>query len=119
MKLSTDAVWRATRTPLGPGTERLTVDRSGTVHVHAWGAGAEWLVEHAPALIGELDDDSDFRPNHPLIRDLWRLPSGLRSPPSEAGFQAPVAPIPGQMGPGAGARGGRPGPGRGPAQAGP
>src|SRR5262249_56207435 len=94
MKLGTDAVWRATRTPLGPGTVRLTVDRSGTVHVHAWGAGAEWLVEHAPALIGELDDDSDFRPNHPLIRDLWRPHPGLRIPRREAVFAAAVARIP-------------------------
>lgn len=101
IQLSADAVWRTTRTPLGPGTERLDVDRSGTLHVHAWGAGAEWLVERAPALVGELDDDSDFRPHHPLIRDLWRLHAGLRIPRSEAVFEAAVASILEQMVPGA------------------
>ncbi len=101
MRLSADAVWRATRTPLGPGTERLAMDRGGLLQVHAWGAGAEWLVERAPALVGELDDDSDFRPHHPLIGDLWRLHSGLRIPRSEAVFEAAVASILEQMVPGA------------------
>src|SRR5262245_27893572 len=101
MRLSGDAVWRATRTPLGPGTERLSVDGIGMLHVEAWGAGAEWLVERAPALVGELDDDSDFQPQHPLIRDLWRLHPGLRIPRSEAVFEAAVASILEQMVPGA------------------
>ena len=101
LKLTTNAVWRATRTPLGPGTERLSLDGSGVLHVHAWGPGAEWLVERAPALVGELDDDSDFRPHHPLIRELWRLHSGLRIPRSEAVFEAAVASILEQMVPGA------------------
>src|SRR5262249_61287641 len=91
MKLGTDAVWRATRTPLGPGTVRLTVDRSGTVHVHAWGAGAEWLVAHAPGRVGGLDDDFDFRPNHPLIRDLWRRHTGVSRPLGQGGLPAAVA----------------------------
>jgi len=97
MRFSGDAVWRATRTPLGPGTERLSVDGVGMLHVEAWGAGAEWLVEHAPALVGELDDDSDFQPHHQLIRDLWRLHPGLRIPRSEAVFEAAVASILEQM----------------------
>ena len=101
MRFSGDAVWRATRTPLGPGTERLSVDGVGMLHVEAWGAGAEWLVEHAPALVGELDDDSDFQPHHQLIRDLWRLHPGLRIPRSEAVFEAAVASILEQMVPGA------------------
>src|SRR5215467_625880 len=101
MRLSADATWRATRTPLGPGTERLAVDREGTLQVQAWGPGADWLVERAPALVGELDDDSDFRPQHPLIRDLWRLYPGLRIPRSEAVFEAAVASILEQMVPGA------------------
>ena len=101
MRLPADAAWRATRTPLGPGTELLSLDRHGTLHVQAWGPGAEWLLEQAPALVGELDDDSDFQPQHPLIRELWRLHPGLRIPRSEAVFEAAVASILEQMVPGA------------------
>ena len=71
-------VWRATRTPLGPGTERLFTLPDGRLRVEAWGQGAGWLVDRAPALVGELDDDSDFRPELPLLRDLLRRHHGLR-----------------------------------------
>src|SRR5262249_19466482 len=88
-------------TPLGPATERLAVDRGDTLHIQAWGPGAEWLAEWAPALVGEHDDDSDFRPEHPLIRDLWRLHPGLRIPRSGAVFEAAMGSILEQMVPGA------------------
>ena len=101
MRLRADAALRATRTPLGPGTERLAVDRDGMLHVQAWGPGAEWLLERAHALVGELDDDSEFQPQHPLIRDLWRRHRGLRILRSEAVFEAAVASILEQMVPGA------------------
>lgn len=101
MRLRADGAWRATRTPLGAATERLTVDRDGTLHVEAWGPGASWLVERAPTLVGELDDCSDFRPEHPLIRDLWRLHRGLRIPRTEAVFEAAMASILEQVVPGA------------------
>ena len=101
IRLTADATWRATRTPLGPGTERLAVDRGDTLHIQAWGPGAEWLAEWAPALVGEHDDDSDFRPEHPLIRDLWRLHPGLRIPRSGAVFEAAMGSILEQMVPGA------------------
>ena len=41
-------VWRATRTPLGPATIALS-NGGATIDVTAWGPGAEWAVEHAPA----------------------------------------------------------------------
>ena len=41
------SVWRATRTPLGPATELVSVLPDGSVQVDAWGPGAEWLLEHA------------------------------------------------------------------------
>jgi 3-methyladenine DNA glycosylase/8-oxoguanine DNA glycosylase len=81
-------VWRATRTPAGPAAERLVTRLDGTVLVEAWGPGAGWLVEHAPALLGELDDDSDFRPDQPLLRDLHRRHAGLRMCRTEAVFEA-------------------------------
>ncbi len=54
MRFAGDGVWRATRTPAGPATIHL---RGGghQVDVEAWGQGAGWAVEHAPALIGAND----------------------------------------------------------------
>jgi 3-methyladenine DNA glycosylase/8-oxoguanine DNA glycosylase len=93
VRVRSDGVWRATRTPLGPGTERLWVEPPATLRLEAWGAGAAWLAERAPALVGELDDDSDFRPDHPLLRELHRRHPGLRLCRTEAVFEAAVASI--------------------------
>jgi 3-methyladenine DNA glycosylase/8-oxoguanine DNA glycosylase len=77
MRLAPDGVWRATRTPDGPGTEHLVV-RDRDVTVRAWGPGAEWLVDAAPALVGEHDDDSSFEAHHPVVADASRRLPGLR-----------------------------------------
>lgn len=86
-------VWRATRTPAGPGTERLVLRAGGELDVEAWGPGADWLVDRAHVLAGELDDLSGFAPAHPLLRDLHRLHPGLRMCRTEAVFEAAVASI--------------------------
>jgi len=70
-------IWRATRTPAGIATQRLR-PRGGAIEVEAWGPGAEWLLEHAPVLLGEDDDDRDFAPTHPILRELHRQHAGLR-----------------------------------------
>lgn len=80
MRLGPDGAWRATRTPDGPGSQHVAVARDGSVTVQAWGPGADWLVEHAPALVGADDDDSGFVPRHPLVADLHRRFPGLRMP---------------------------------------
>jgi 3-methyladenine DNA glycosylase/8-oxoguanine DNA glycosylase len=92
-KVRPDGIWRATRTPRGPATERLVLEPDGTLLVEAWGAGAEWLVERAPALVGELDDDSEFRPAQRLLRELRRRFPGLRIGRSEAVFEAAAGTI--------------------------
>jgi 3-methyladenine DNA glycosylase/8-oxoguanine DNA glycosylase len=85
-------VWRATRTPGGPGTERLWLE-GDRLHVEAWGPGADWLCENAPALVGELDDDSGFEPRHPLLQELWRRHRGVRIPRTQAVLEAAVPTI--------------------------
>ncbi|MGH7777253.1 MAG: DNA-3-methyladenine glycosylase family protein [Candidatus Dormibacterales bacterium] len=70
-------VWRASRTPAGPATVHLRA-RSGRIEVEAWGPGAGWALEAAPALVGALDDRSGFRPAHPLVAELARRHVGLR-----------------------------------------
>lgn len=80
---SDNAIWRVVRTPAGPGTLRLAAHRgAGVVEAWAWGAGADWLLESVPALLGFYDDTADFGPRHPLLRDLaarhrgWRIGRG-------------------------------------------
>ena len=75
------AVWRVSRTPDGPGTLRLTVDRpDGAVLAAAWGPGARWLVDTVPALLGNSDDPAGFVPHHPIVRTAARRHAGWRVP---------------------------------------
>ncbi len=68
---------RATRTPEGPATLQLEASGSELV-ARAWGPGADWALEHAPALVGCDDDPRDFQPEHPVVRTLHRELPGLR-----------------------------------------
>lgn len=71
------AFWRASRTPAGPGTIRIT--RSGNeIEARAWGPGAEWLLDGLPALLGAEDDPSAFTPRHHLVHEAHRRHPGLR-----------------------------------------
>jgi len=72
-------LWRVARTPDGVATACLSrVD--GDVVCTAWGAGASWMLEQAPALVGLCDDPSGFAPIEPLLHDLHRRNLGLRLP---------------------------------------
>ena len=73
------AVWRTVRTPLGPATMRLVQGPDGRVHVRAWGAGAEWLIEGVPKLLGAGDDWSELDVRHvPLLAEARHRHPGLR-----------------------------------------
>lgn len=69
--------WRATRTPAGPGVACYRADGLDAL-VEAWGPGADWLLEHAPVLLGDADDPAGFEPQHPLLARLWRENPWLR-----------------------------------------
>ncbi|MFI1443306.1 DNA-3-methyladenine glycosylase family protein [Streptomyces fructofermentans] len=71
------SVWRASLTPVGPGTLRVSV-RAGAVLGEAWGAGAEWLLEQLPALLGASDDPGAFEPRHRLVALSRHRRPGLR-----------------------------------------
>jgi 3-methyladenine DNA glycosylase/8-oxoguanine DNA glycosylase len=71
--------WRACRTPHGPGTIHLTA-RDGAVDVAAWGDGAEWLVAHAPDLLGARDSLDGWDPPYGVLRDLHARLPGFRVP---------------------------------------
>jgi 3-methyladenine DNA glycosylase/8-oxoguanine DNA glycosylase len=91
-RVAAHGIWRATRTPTGPGTQRLWLD-GDLLRVEAWGPGADWLCANAPALVGELDDDSGFQPKHPLLAELWRRHRGVRIPRTAAVLEAAVPTI--------------------------
>ena len=79
MRIGDDEAWRATRTPDGPATLHLAVDRSqAAVEATAWGPGAAWALERAPDLAGVTDDDSGFEPVHDVLRQVRRRLPGVR-----------------------------------------
>ncbi|GII91020.1 DNA-3-methyladenine glycosylase family protein [Sinosporangium siamense] len=85
------AVWRTSRTPLGPGTLRVTVlPGEGAVVGRAWGPGAEWMLDTLPELLGTHDDKSGFDPQHDVVRDAARRHAGLRIGRSGRVFEALV-----------------------------
>jgi 3-methyladenine DNA glycosylase/8-oxoguanine DNA glycosylase len=88
-RIAGDEFWRATRTPEGPATMRASRRGEG-VRVTAWGPGSEWILEHAPAIVGAHDDPRAFVPRHPVLRELHRRFSGLRLGRSGAVVEALV-----------------------------
>lgn len=70
--------WRATRTPAGPGTLRVSAAPDGGVSAAAWGPGAQWLLDGLPALLGAGDEPEAFRPRHRLVAETQRRRPGLR-----------------------------------------
>ncbi|KXP11205.1 3-methyladenine DNA glycosylase [Tsukamurella pulmonis] len=71
------ALWRAVHTPDGPGTVRLAL-AGGEMTARAWGSGASWLLEHAPAMVGADDDPSQLRPRHDVVARAIAASPGLR-----------------------------------------
>ncbi|MEU4151436.1 DNA-3-methyladenine glycosylase 2 family protein [Streptomyces sp. NPDC026659] len=71
------SVWRACRTPAGPGTLRVSA-RGGEVCGEAWGPGAEWLLDRLPELLGAADDPGAFEPRHRIVALARHRRPGLR-----------------------------------------
>ena len=61
--------WWATETPGGSASVAFRI-AGGEVLADAWGPGAEWAIERVPALLGNLDDPSGFRPQDRVVGDL-------------------------------------------------
>ncbi|MFJ6697466.1 DNA-3-methyladenine glycosylase family protein [Streptomyces sp. NPDC091272] len=67
------AVWRASRTPEGPGTLRVAGDSA-----RAWGPGAQWLLDRLPDLLGERDEPDGFVAHHRVVAQAQHRNPGLR-----------------------------------------
>jgi 3-methyladenine DNA glycosylase/8-oxoguanine DNA glycosylase len=85
-------VWRTAATPEGPGTLLLRPG-AGVVDACAWGAGARWLVDGVPELLGARDDPGSFVAGHPLLRDAERRLAGLRFPRARLVFEMTLAAV--------------------------
>ncbi|HEX3337516.1 MAG TPA: hypothetical protein VHS54_13725 [Jatrophihabitans sp.] len=72
--------WMASATPDGAGT--LAVHSTGTeVAAQAWGAGAGWLLDRLPVLLGAGDDWSGLDVTDvPALHEVRRRRPGLRLP---------------------------------------
>lgn len=70
-------VWRASRTPEGPALIHLAVE-SDRLLAGAWGAGAGWLIDRVPLMVGFDDEPAAFRPGNALLAHLHRRHAGLR-----------------------------------------
>jgi hypothetical protein len=89
IRLDPRHVVRATRTADGPATLELRV-AGARLEAAAWGPGADRALDGVPALVGESDDRSEFRPAHRLVRELDRRMPGLRIGRSGAVVEALV-----------------------------
>jgi 3-methyladenine DNA glycosylase/8-oxoguanine DNA glycosylase len=66
-------VWKGWRTPAGPVTLAVRpMSGAGEVQSTAWGAGAEWVLDGLPGLLGAGDDPTGFSPEHPVLAEAWR-----------------------------------------------
>lgn len=71
--------WLGRRTPEGPATLVLEARPSeGEVRAGAWGAGAAWMLEGMPDLLGAADDPTGFVPRHPVLVEAGRRHPHLR-----------------------------------------
>jgi 3-methyladenine DNA glycosylase/8-oxoguanine DNA glycosylase len=78
--LSRTTVLQAMRTPDGPATLRIIDGSGGRFDAEAWGPGAAWALERAPAYLGCEDDLDGFEPRHPVVERLHRRLPGFHLP---------------------------------------
>src|SRR5262249_48818925 len=77
-RLSTHDFWRATYTPDGPGTLRISW-AGGEIESDAWGPGTSWLLARVGHMLGGCDRGVEFSSDdHPAVRKAARNHPGLR-----------------------------------------
>jgi len=77
----TGVFWWSCRTPDGAGTVAVAAQSGSAVEASAWGAGAQWLLDRVPHLLGCADDWSELDvSSHPALQDVRRRRLGVRLP---------------------------------------
>lgn len=73
--------WWACLTPEGSGTLALAAQSGSVVEARGWGAGARWLLDRVPVLLGSDDDWSALDVSgHRALHDVRRRRLGVRLP---------------------------------------
>lgn len=73
VRLGTRSYERATHTPDGPGSIRISWQPDDSrAAIETWGDGATWLLDRAPKLVGLDDDPSGFDPPEGPLRQVWK-----------------------------------------------
>lgn len=86
-------MWRGLRTPEGAATLAVQQRSDRSVHAAAWGAGASWVLDALPAMLGADDDIAGFDPLHPALAARWRRDCHWRFGRSGLVMQALIASI--------------------------
>lgn len=95
-RAAADGVWRATNTPDGAATLNISRDERN-ITARAWGPGAQWALDRAPALAGMDDDPDALDPTaEPAVADAVRRHAGLRFGASGRVIEAVIPAIIGQ-----------------------
>lgn len=80
MQVEASRVVRTSRTPEGPATLLIEIERPDRARARAWGPGAHWMLERAPAMLGTCDLDERGELSDPIVARLSRLARGMRQP---------------------------------------
>jgi 3-methyladenine DNA glycosylase/8-oxoguanine DNA glycosylase len=87
IRLESDRVWRATRTPDGPAA--LALFHGGDeIHAEAWGTGADRALAEVPGLLRLDEEPTPIRPAHRVVAHLARGHPGIRIPRSGATLES-------------------------------
>lgn len=92
IRLDASGFWRATRTPEGLAAVHIARDGSQIV-ARAWGSGARFALDAAPALLGLDDDPGTFVAHHEVLRRAHRSLLGMRQGRSGAVMEALIPSI--------------------------
>ncbi len=90
-----DGWWLTARTPLGPGSLRISRSRE-ELFGDAWGDGGPWLLDRLGGIAGLGDDPTEFETDHPVVGELHRRHPGWRFGRTDLVFDALVRAICGQ-----------------------
>jgi 3-methyladenine DNA glycosylase/8-oxoguanine DNA glycosylase len=94
-RLASGEFWRASFTPDGPATLRITWT-TDAIDAEAWGAGKDWMLERAEAMTGAFDPGFEFCDAHPAVQRAQRNHPNVRFGASQMLFHELVPTILGQ-----------------------
>ncbi len=94
-RLRAGEFWRASFTPDGPATLRVTWS-AAAVDAEAWGAGREWMLDRVSAMTGAFDTGYQFIDAHPAVMRAQRNHPNVRFGASHMLFHELVPTILGQ-----------------------